>query len=353
MTRQSMWTRVAAVPGFLVLAWVGAFAADAPPSTPASPAKPTAEERAQIGKLRLRASQWLNARKELIQRCATCDGSGFVVYFAGGGAKRHQCGACSGTGWKLSDTSGRIVFYDIRSPMWRVRPNARSEANAEYLANGPSLHLASWRIERIQLAGLAHGTVYVVEGKDSVARATRWVLVAEERKSPQWYLWTDGVDPAWPTESKNPELDIPGPDTTQVEPLTEEQSVKVDEAMQGLTTFYCLHDRRRAGRVLILTLDPSDVPVERTLQAQLESESIAIIRAVVPVLKDDFDLVRLDFLAIWQDRFGERRKFPTWTVSMDSSTFARVRWGNLDQEAAFALFTVSKSAQPGATLVTR
>lgn len=340
----------------------------APPGAPAPPAPPktTPAERALIAKLKTRATEWFTARKGLVLRCPTCDGSGSTSYLAGGRAVRRPCGSCGGDGKKLSTVQGRKVFYDLRTPQWRLRETAQQEADAEYRAQAAKLRVASWRIDRAELVGEKHGIVYTYEGKDSVARPTRWVLASEGTKPLQWFVWMAVSDEPWPGDVADaPGAQGPAPMGSDagdgvlpvgeptLEDLPELQGILLDGLLERTATTYRTKERKKAGRTLVLRLEMRDVPVERVMRQTVRTDSITFVRAIFPAMPADWDAIHLVYTTLWQDRFGERKRMPFANVSLTAETFGRMRWGNLTEDAAWELFSTKEEAFDGWSILVR
>lgn len=349
-----MRRRVGSVALVVALACVGQAGSSAEDAT--SPAQPSAEEAKALTALKRRVGEWMAARRGLLDECPNCNGSGRITSVVGPRAVARTCGRCEGAGKAFSKVLGRKLLYDLRSPAWRLRPNAQAEADAEFkalrIADGARLCPKSWTWERGELVDADHAIAYVFEGADSVARPSQWILATDPRtKAATWFLWMEVADGRWPDPTTGPAGNPAAPPAG--EPIPQLQDILVEGALRKAPLQFTVTKREHAATVLRLALALPDVPPASRIDGMVVTDAIAVVRAVWPALKSDWTDVRLTFDAPHQDRFGERKPLTLWTVSMAYATFERIHWDNLSDGDAFALFQATREEHEGWTPVTR
>lgn len=316
---------------------MSARAEDAPPPAPA----PKPAERLLIERLKDRALEWMNARRQMLITCPTCDGYGATRW-------QRPCGSCGGSGRKYAKDSGRKVFHDMRSPAWRARASAKDEAGQEFgalkIGDAATVSPKSWRWVSGELVDDTHGLSVIVEGSGTAVTTRRWVLATENGRA-TWFLWTEVADGPWPAGRAAPEEPAP-------EPLPKPLELELTAALHKTPATYRPRRMEQAAGVLVLTLAPPDGP-KRPTDATIVTDAIAYARAVLGGFPSQWTAVRLRFLARFQDRFGERSDLPVWRAGMDAETYRKVRWENLTETQAWDLFDRAPEQHDGWTLIGR
>src|SRR5262249_1342722 len=99
------------------------------------------------------------------------------------------------------------------------------------LADAPRIAPKIAHADHAELVGDTHGIGWAVEGKSRTPIPTRWVLRDDEKKQPQWFLYTGATDGAWPhagapdaaAEAPSPAAaaDEPAPETAAAQPAAD------------------------------------------------------------------------------------------------------------------------------------
>lgn len=322
----------------------GAGAADAPAE------KPAVDTKVLLDRLKSRATEWMNARKSLVVQCWNCEGTGSVRQLSGGRVVRSTCSGCKGAGKRYSKELGRKVLYEMRSPAWRARPTAQDEAGQNFaswkLSDSALVAPTTWRWDHAELVDDTHGLVFAFEGEDPTAKSSRWILVTDAGRSSSWYLWTEEPDGAWPEPGTLAD--------TKFGPIPKLRSLALEAAIEKVTAANRPAEKGESERVLRLVLAPPEkAPPEASSTDVVRRDAIAYVRGIWGAMPTDYATIQMTFMATWQDRFGEREQRPAWQVSMDWVTFSRIRWENLTDEQAFALFVVKQEKHDGWRIVRR
>lgn len=333
--------------GLLVLVLAGAprgaAAADAPPEKAAA-------EKVLLDRLKARAAEWLNARKALVVQCWNCEGTGSVRQFSGGRIVTSQCSGCKGAGKRYSKELGRKILYEMRSPTWRARPNSQDEAGSNFaswkLSDSALVAPKTWKWDRAELVDETHGLAFALEGDDPTPKSSRWILVTDAGRSSTWYLWTEASDGPWP--------DVVPLTPAAYSPIPKLRGIALDAAIEKIAAVNRPTAKGEDGRRLGLVLEPPEkAPPAASSREVVERDSIAYVRGIWAAMPSDYGSIQMTFMATWQDKFGERERRPAWQVSMDWTTFDKIRWENLTEAQAFALFTVKEERHTGWRIVGR
>lgn len=334
----------------LVAMAIGSAASHArPQDAPAAKPAPTAEAVALTNRLRARVVEWCDARKLLTQAvCETCRGWGRVEEKTG---RIVTCPTCDGRKLSLRRAPFRKVAYDMKSPAWRSQSRAKEVAGEAYdAANRSSTapgFLRSYRIDRVELLDATHGVAWVFEGTDTVPRDSRWLVAIEPAtKAATWFLYDEATDGEWPREPA-PAVAPPVPP----EPLPQLLGIAVQAALETFAGAHVPDARSREGRRLVLALRHRGAPAPARIATEVRADAVVLMRTIFRRMPDDWDAVRLEFTALWQDKFGAREWRPTWVVALDAETYRRIHFDNLDEQAVFALFDAKPVEHEGWRLV--
>ena len=127
-----------------------------------------------------------------------------------------DCPKCDGFKMHVDKDVYRRLFYDMRSPEFRMQEEIRAKVTAEYVKAKEGhpfpVVIKRYKVAKIEVVDATHGIVYVEKNKDSVARPQEWVWSKEPGKSSTWFLYDAQADGAWPSpEDVAPEPPTPEP----------------------------------------------------------------------------------------------------------------------------------------------
>jgi len=170
------------------------------------------------GKLRKRSAEWWRYRKKLAQRCPQCKGAGKVRWRRRRRIELVDCPKCDGFKMHVDKDVYRRLFYDMRSPEFRMQEDIRAKVTAEFVQAKEGkpfpVVLKRYAVKKIEVVDATHGIVYVERNKDSVARPQQWVWSEEPGKSATWFLYDVEADGAWPSAETPPPEEEPTPEPT-------------------------------------------------------------------------------------------------------------------------------------------
>lgn len=195
--RASRGTLRRALVALALLVGCGIVAAPASACGPAPACAAAPDRKAAEQKLFSRATGWVNARKSLKKECWQCNGVG-----KGTG---NGCTNCVG-GWAFSPKDFTKVYFDIRSPAWRSRPQATNEFDQafERLKSGTltGFALTSARPVKIEMVDDTHAFVRVTEStkQGELNVEHKWIFVATGTNTSEWFLYEPSVDGPWPPQ---------------------------------------------------------------------------------------------------------------------------------------------------------
>ena len=358
--------------GLISAAAAGAASAQDAPAKVTKPAakasKPDLDEQVLIAELGMCVGRWLAVRTELVHDCPTCDGRGRVP--GGKGTPDNtldliDCPTCLRAGKIVLHAQADKLFWAYRSPAWRNSEGARKAADKEIdeftLKDAVQLKEKHGHFAGGKLIDDTHAIAYVTESR--AKEASKWVRAIEGGKT-RWFRWMECADDPWPDEAAAKS------DSTQAEVEVESETEAPADA--ALARVDDPEDRaqvqRRAlkdlladieaktkatefARTLVVTLDPAAKSDDKQFLQAVKADSIAYIQAIAPATTGDWDTIQMDFTALWQNEFGQRRSMPVWSVSMSTETAAKIEWEHLDEEGAWKLFTALKPSYEGWTLV--
>lgn len=315
--------------------------AEGPASTPPGP--PAVDLAARTRALEERAKAWWSDRRKLVGSCPQCIGSGKVRW-------RRQwmdCPKCDGRKRYVPPDVYRRLFYEVRSPAFRLMDGIRDKVEAAYKeANGSAwpMDVNRFRIERVVLVDPTRGEAWVAENDDTTARPQRWIW-AEEKGKGSWWLWDEGADGAWPSAaSAAPAAEAAGA------PLSLMESADLEAAFKGLSTLgHTLAGAARTGSTLLLTLDTKPVGGGIDLNARATPDLRSIGKALWSG-PSPWSEIRWTFRARYRDRFGGVEPRAYLTARILRADFERIRWENLTPEEQLALFAPENPAHEGWTL---
>ena len=188
---------------------------------------PERERKRRLRELRKRASRWHHHRKRFPSRCHHCDGRGkilshnprrteSVAYQDEEGNVTIQkgrtrikgwqtCPTCKGHKQYISEKSFMKVYYEMRSPAFRLRKDSMSEV-AALLAKArqgdpwpTKIRYAGFK--KSELVDPEHAIAWYRFDRDRTWRPTRWIRRADGDTRPTWFLYDETVDGAWPGEA--------------------------------------------------------------------------------------------------------------------------------------------------------
>src|SRR5262245_6550694 len=333
-----------------------AAAGDSPAASPAaSPpaARPLSpEDKRLLDDLKLRVSEWGEARREWIIPCPNCNGTGKIQRMTGRRLVSFPCSKCDGKGRTPSERLGKKLYYDLMSPAWRKRTDAVADGERLRAAEGAAAlerkGTRSWRIDRIDLVDSTHGTAWLYLDGASASTPLRWIRASDsDPKAARWYLYSESVDGAWP-DGKAPEPEPGDPP----EPLPKLQKIVLDSLLEKTVPRQPLSSAGRCGNTLVVAFDHRDMPTADELRAWPVNDSTAIFRAVFDGMPE-WSEIRLVFRSLFQEKFGNREAKPFCVVSLTRDTYMKIHFEHLAVDEAFALFHVDSPAYDGWRQLTR
>ena len=194
---------------------------------------PEPERKRRLRELRKQANRWHAHRKRFPTTCHHCHGRGTVLVLRArlpqptsyeerldaarankrksrlGGWVPIKCPTCKGQKKYVSEKSYMKIYYEMRSPAFRLRKGSRDEV-AALLEKARTTELP----RRIRYASYKKGELvdpdhaiawYRFDG-DPTWRPTRWIWRADGGRKSTWYAYHSEVDGPWPGESEAPPL---------------------------------------------------------------------------------------------------------------------------------------------------
>jgi hypothetical protein len=316
-----------------------AFAEDDKPQAPAS-------EKARAEALKVVVQAWAKTRENLVGICPTCNGSG-VQYR--GRFVRGECPSCKGKKIYIGPSQWQRLNYDLYTPARRLKMRVEDVKKAREAEDPVAVRLKSWRFDRVELVGANLGRAYVFEGKDTVARESRWVeAVDPSTKKTGWFLFSEETDGPW-MESPAVAPAVSRGDVPKGEPLSSEDLLAVRGKVALVETKLSLEDATRETGTLVLTFYNPKATDATALELDTAVSVVPLTTAGFEVMKDA-PAVRLVVLARWRDKFGEVRKRPFRTSEIARDTFGKIHFERLAREEALSHFTMASPTYEGEIL---
>lgn len=293
-----------------------------------------ASRRAMEQRLKARAETWWRGRDRLVRNCPQCQGVGQVRW----GRRIVQCPKCDGRKKIVDADTWRLLFYEMRSPAWRLRDTARDEATRAYKSASDGQRPADidrWKIDRTELVGERHGRVWVLEDRDTTARPQDWIL-AEEGGKADWWLLDPAVDGAFPIGSQvssRPEDGVAASpfDLVSTSVPSPEEGADVAAALAGVNIPWDLAETGASGNTLILALQPKKGVKGSDARNAVPGSAVAAVRALLAG-PSRWKGVLLHFRTPFRDRLGRVEALPYFSGYLDRETFGQVVWANLSEE---------------------
>jgi hypothetical protein len=301
--------------------------------------KPAPEEAARLKRLKARAETWWNARKGLVKTCDRCGGVGRIRW----GRQIRECPECDGRKRKVPADVYRKLYYDMRSPAFRLQDGIQARVEDEYkVANGGQwpMDVDRFKITEQSLVDATHGVVLVIENKDTVARPQRWVWADEKEDKGEWWLWDETADGPWPAQ-KAEAISLAPP-----EPLTDEEGRFTRECLDGVGLQHTIADMKKRGTTLVLSLEVGSVPGGTALGDVAIQDLRGSAKAVLKPAQR-WEAVEWSLLAKWRDAYGQVEAKPYMTAVLTKAAFDKIRWENLEPHEQLALFAPKYPEYPG------
>ena len=311
-------------------------------------------------RLKFRAKAYTAARKSLSRRCGTCNGVGKQVRIkkGTGGHKQRQvdCGPCCGTGRRLSQSSYFKLEYHLKSPSFRMRPDAYESVERAFAmaARNPPPKLSRVSVVDARLHTPTHGITMVRFNREKNPHLVAWIWVKTPQDTGDWYLYDKLVDGAWPPAQPITTPASPGegpeePEEPSEWPLEGAEREAFDQARAKVSLVNHVERQRRTKDELTVTLRAGTGAQSDKLHAAIEADAVGFLRPLWKAIPD-VKRIRFHFHATFKDRYGKLETKPYAFVHMDRTTFDRIRWENLTQAEVFKLFHADWKRHAGWTL---
>jgi len=286
--------------------------------------------------LRAAAGKYITHRQRFPSRCPACRGTGKQARRKGRSIVRVECKQCVGQGTWLSKDDYREVYYDMRTPAFRMLPGIKDVLGKQYdqARRGhpwPSL-IRRYRIAEWELVDPTHGIAWFQFNGSKVPTATYWIFAPDEdgRRS-EWFLYDARGDGPWPSIDENAAPAGGGgsgidPDVWL--PLSPEAGRALRTVLgQARVTFRVMDALERDG-VLRLVLEPGLDPEDRHPFERIQTDSVRLSRAA---LADGtpWQRVEAEWRDQWRDAYGRVALRPRWVSALDRAKRASVPWDSL------------------------
>lgn len=306
------------------------------------------EQKRRLRSLKSRAGEYLQARKGLVKRCQTCNGSGrrYKITPGTGGTKHRtvDCGTCNGHGSLLSLKHYMKLEYHLKSPAFRMKPRAFRQVESRYknaTRSAPPPRIMRTATKGAVLHGDDHGITLVRENAEKEYRPLLWIWAVEPgKKTGGWYLYDESVDGPWPDAADLVETEMEEETesfgTCGGEPLEADEILQLEKALKPIALTFAVTEEARKDDVLMLLLEPG-TGASKNLRDAVTSDSIALVRALWGAFPQ-LDAIHLHYVATFKDRFGNLEKKPYVFAQMDGVTFKKINWTTLEEAEVFRLF---------------
>ncbi len=287
------------------------------------------------------ARRYANARASLRAVCGKCGGKGRYAEWTRGGQRIADCPVCDRKGWVIDRKDWRAVYYDLKSPAYRLWEGAQKAAEDAYRkalkASEPPATYASSKIAALALVDPSHAvTRLTFDGR--LEEVVRWVKVEGK-----WWLWDAQTDGEWPAP---PPVEEPTGD-----PLAPDELGRLSMAIGGIATrHHDLYEGRKVVAGLLLTLDLRPVGAGVALDGLALEDFRRLGKAIWVDPAAAWSSITWTLRARHRDRFGAVEQQPYLRARISREDFDRIRWENLSPEEAMALFTPQRMSREGWTL---
>ncbi|MHC4789442.1 MAG: DnaJ-like cysteine-rich domain-containing protein [Planctomycetota bacterium] len=283
-----------------------------------------AGRRWRIARLKSRATEWLSARRKLVGTCPRCTGRGFVYETVFQGGKSHRvratCPRCRGRQQVASSKRYRQLFYEMRTPAYRLQPGVKEQLEREYRkadeGNPWPERLVAFMIRKVELADDTHGIVWFTADKDKTWRPMYWIWAKERNRSPKWFVHDEVADGAWPVaKTKEP-----------VSPLSTEDRARLAETIKSLKLAFDPVELHLEGKTLVIHLRP--VEPKAKVEERIGTDAVRLARAVLG-LPGEWSGLRSEWHLQWRNKLGHVEWRPAWSGYMARDKLAKIAWENL------------------------
>lgn len=301
---------------------------------------PGIEDAQRLERLTARAREWWAAREKALRPCTRCGGDGRLQTARG----VETCGWCRGTGKGYVKAQWMKLYLDMRSPAWRAQPTAVPHADEDYARlddNGGPAVIDVWKVHEVALVGQRHGTVTAALGKrGTVTQPQRWIWAIEpSTKQADWFTYEQATDGPWP--KSRVDTDLLG------DPLPEEMRGLVAASVSGISSRkHDFIEARQAGQSLYLRANLRPTPDTKDLDGLALHDLRHLTRAIWVNPKATWADVRWTLCAQYRNKFGEIEWQPYMHAWITRETYNRIRWENLDDGEALALFRPEHPKHP-------
>src|SRR5205085_2621254 len=138
----------------------------------------------------------------------------------------------------------------------------------------------------------------------------------------------------------------PPPPKEKLDPLAAADEKTLSDALAKTKTIFKVAAKERSDKLLVVSLDDPGLVSGTTTDAAIESDAVALFRAIYGAMPSAWTDVRLVFRSLWQSKFGEQQQIPVVLVSLDPSSFGKIHFENLRPEEVFSLFRTERPPPP-------
>lgn len=295
---------------------------------------PPLDEKARkkrLSKLRSAGGKWITHRKRFPSRCPQCKGAGKITSQKGMRKIRIKCPQCDGNRAWVSRKDYKKIYYDMRSPAFRMAPDIQDRLNDQYrLAKAgkpwPTM-IKRYRIRKWEMVGDRHGIVWFLYNASRTPTATYWVWVPKGThgsKRDEWCVYDSRYDGPWPQDED--ELSPSGSsEAASWEAVSPMQGKSLRAAVSAARlTWRAAEYGQRSGTLLVQLKPWADLkdrlPIERVAE-----DAVRLHHAIYNG-STGWDTAVAEWRVRWRD-VNNRIVFKTaWTTKLTRTAFESGGW---------------------------